>query len=89
MITCTRRKVKHKFSIVSVRALEKDGPRPLYEGVMSANKSTDRVEVMEEATTTTTFGATQSEEKISAAATKESIEDQDDYLMDVSRFGKT
>ena len=80
--------MKHKFSIVSVRALEKDGPRPLYEGVMSANKSTDRLEVMEEATTTTTFGATQSEEK-TTAATKESIEDQDDYLMDVSRFGKT
>ena len=78
--------MKHEFSIVSVRALQKDGPRPLYEGVMSANKSTDRLEVMEEATTTTTFGATQSEEKTSAAATKE---DQDDYLMDVSRFGKT
>ena len=78
--------MKHKFSIVSVRALEKDGPRSLYEGVMSANKSTDRLEVMEEATTTTTFGATQSEEKTSTAATKE---DQDDYLMDVSRFGKT
>ena len=77
--------MKHKFSIVSVRALEKDGPRPLYEGVMSANKSTDKLEVMEEATTTTTFGATQSEET-SSAATKE---DQDDYFMDVSRFGKT
>ena len=75
--------MKHKFSIVSVRALEKDGPRPLYEGV---NKSTDRLEVIEEATT---FGTTQSEEKISPAATKERIEDQDDYLMDVSQFGKT
>ena len=81
--------MKHKFSIVSARALEKDGPRPLYEGVMSENKSTDRLEVMEEATTTTTFGTTQSEENTSSAATKESIKDQDDYLMDVSRFGKT